>query len=84
MKEMVEPDSLEPDTGRGKRMSNLLSQGQRFAIPLPGLVWIPEQPQDVSQKGETGYTDIPSMASNCRATLLGVVKGKYVLKVGAS
>jgi hypothetical protein len=62
---------------------NLLSQGQRFVTPLPRLVRIPEQPQDVSQMDETEDPEIHSNASYCSATLPRVVQGKGLLTVGA-
>src|SRR5712692_520966 len=79
----MEHNMRDPDNSHGKRVSNLLSQGQSFTTPLQRLVRIPEQPQDVSQKGETDCTAIRSNESNCRAPLPRVVKGKGLLTVGA-
>src|SRR5712692_9659732 len=83
VQELMEHGIPGPDNSRAKRVSNLLSQGQRCATPRQRLVRIPKQPQDISQKGEIDYSEIRSNTSNGRAPLPRVVKGKGLLTVGA-
>src|SRR4030095_2942848 len=84
VQELLELGIQDPAHSRGKRVSDLLSQAQRVAIPRPRLLWIAKQPQDLSQTGESRDTQISANASNGSVPLLRVVQGKGVLKVGAS
>src|SRR6266508_6198142 len=61
---------------QAQRMRELVSQAQRCADSLHGLVWIAQKPQNKSRKKEQRHPGLGSMHKGHGAVLLGIIEGK--------